>query len=420
MKLSFLSSLLAVAVTSAGSTRFRYERPILTTPGLPTQTCMTVDAELFAHAAPGLADLRLFHGSAEIPYVVRTAEPVTATQTTLTALNLGLRNGQANFDAVIPGVTYSDVALDIATRNFIATVTVTGKQATGANPQTRLGSFTIFDLSGQKLGRSTVLHLPTSNFKYLHFQVAGPVKPEDISGLSVVREPNSQIAFTPVAASAKVNQQGHTSVIEFTVPAHVPVDRVFFQPGAKPAAFTRDVSVTIASIQGRPATEEDEPPQPTTFSGNILRLHRLEDGQQIDEDRFAVGANNSMFAEGTRWIISVENGDDPPLILQYVQLEAQSRSLCFESVGSGPYSLFYGDPSLTSPHYDYATLFTSVKNPAQAVAGPEQLNPAYQRPADRRPFTERHPALLWASLLLTLSLLGTVALRSASSTERPA
>jgi len=113
---------------------------------------------------------------------------------------------------------------------------------------TRIGSFTVFDLTGQKLSRSTVLHLPELDFRFLHFSVAGPLKPESITGLSVERLPASQPEYQTVAESAQVTQKGRSSVLEFTVPAHLPVDRIAFLPGASPALFSRDVSIKVAPL----------------------------------------------------------------------------------------------------------------------------------------------------------------------------
>jgi hypothetical protein len=50
--------------------------------------------------------------------------------------------------------------------------------------------------------------------------------------------------------------------------------------------------------------------------------------------------------------------------------------------------------------------------------GPEEPNPAHQARPDGRPFTERHPALLWIALILVIAMLGGIALRSAKPAEQ--
>ena len=80
----------------------------------------------------------------------------------------------------------------------------------------------LFELTRQRLGRSTVLHLPRSDFRCLHFRVAGLLRPEDFGGLSVEKVPVEQPVYVMVAESNRVVQRNHRSVIEFTVPADVP------------------------------------------------------------------------------------------------------------------------------------------------------------------------------------------------------
>lgn len=94
-----------------------------------------------------------------------------------------------------------------------------------------------------------------------------------------------------------------------------------------------------------------------------------------------------------------------PLMPESVRLEMLERTLCFEAAEKARYTLFYGDPALAAPHYDYATLFTAKTDATQTVAGPEQRNPEYQSRPDERPFTEKHPALLWAALIVVIALL---------------
>jgi hypothetical protein len=413
MKLRAALLLVAVAVVSPELRYFQYERPVLGTPAVAAQTCLRLDAGIYAHASPGLADLRLYRGTVETPFVVRLAAPVQVPDTPISLLNVGRRGQQTVFDAAMPQGRYSDLDLGVVAQNFIATVAVSGSHAQG-DPATRLGSYTIFDLTRQNLGRSTVLHLPESDFRYLHFAIAGPVEPESVTGVSVVRLPASEPKYALVAESSQVTQKNHATLVELTVPAHVPVDRVVFTPGAEPAMFSRDVSVSVAPVAARPSSDDAEPAPPVAAGGNLLRLHSTQDGHRIDEERLAVDAPRVDFNTPAIWTIRIENGDDAPLALASVRLEMEQRDLCFEAAGGVRYTLYYGDPALAAPVYDYAALFSRDEHATQAAAGPEQPNPIYQARLDERPFTEKHPALLWVALVAVIALLGGIALRSAS------
>jgi hypothetical protein len=407
---------------------FRYERAIVPAAAAhpaanqasgTTQTCVALDATVFAHAAPGLSDLRLYRGTGgdakETPYVIRQETATEPSEASIAPLDLGRKGQQTTFEAAMPDTRYSDVDLDISAKNFVATVSVTGAQTTDGREGTELGLFTIFDLTGEKLGRSTVLHLPASDFRYLYFAIRGAVKPEDVHGLSVERVP-AKIQYATVASTEQVTQDGHSTVVKFQAPAHVLVDRVEFVPGAEPENFSRDVTVTVKRTG---ETKEDELPMMVSSSGNLLRLHGVHDGHQIDEEHLAVDAPYADLNTASQWTVAVDNGDDAPLDLKAVRLEMAERTLCFDAAAGASYTLFYGDAALAAPRYDYATLFTPEKNAAQATLGPEQANPQYVARPDTRPFTERYPWLLWVALVLVVVLLGAVALRTAKESAPP-
>ena len=408
MKISTLALLLAAAITPDVH-YFRYERSILDTPTQQAQTCIALDATVFAHAEPRLSDLRLYQGEKEVPYAVGLATPVEATQNNISPLNVGERDGRIVFDAAMPEGTYSDVELDIDARDFIASVDVFGSQSQADRTPTKLGTYTIFDFMRQKLGRSTVLHLPQTNFRYLHFRVDGPLKPEEVTGLRFSGFVKSQPQYIATAETSQVVQQGHETLIAFTVPAHVPVARVVFAGGQQPVNFSRNVTVTVAE-QGVASSGE------STLSpseGNILRIHATRNGRRIDEERLSVDSPARDGGRPTKWMVKVDNGDDPPLALESVRLEMLERNLCFDAKPGAMYSLYYGDPALSAPRYDYATLFTPEKGAKRGTLGPERENPGYHPRPDERPLTERHPALLWTALGLVVLILGGIALQSA-------
>jgi Protein of unknown function (DUF3999) len=416
MRFSAVLLLLTLAAPTPEIRYFHYERPLQNLPQTSGQACLALDAGIFAHAAPELADLRLYRDTTETAYVIQTSAPTAAAEQIIKPVNLGKRGGQTVFDADMPAGKYSDLQLDITGHDFIATVTVTGKQAQNGSAGTRIGSYTIFDLTKQKLGRSTVLHLPESDFRILHFSIAGPIAPDRVNGLSVTRLAATHPKYATVAESSSVAQKGHSSVIEFTVPANTPVDRVAFAPGPAPTNFSRNVGVSAVPNAPPKTVDADGPASPImNFSGNLLRVHRTQDGHRIDEEHLSVNAPQEDFNQPAKWTVTIENGDDAPLQIDSVRLQMLERRLCFDAAAGANYALYYGDAALEAPRYDYATLFTPQANTVQVQAGPEQPNPTFQPRPDDRPFTEKHPALLWVALGLAVVLLGFIALRSAKA-----
>jgi len=411
MKVAALVLLFSIAAVSPEIRYFRYERPLSVTQS-SGQTCAVIDPAIFPHAAPELADLRLYMDNAEIPYVIQLAEPLKAEEKSITPFNLGDRHGLTVFDAEMPEAHYRDVELAISARDFIATVNVAGSQSKAGSAQTRIGSYTVFDLTSQKLGRSTVLHLPESDFRFLHFSIAGPLKPDSVTGLSVEHLPARPPKYQSVAVSSSGENKGRSSLFEFIVPAHVPVDRLTLVPGPTPALFSRDVSIAVAA-QIAKSTDESEPARPSVYSGNVLRVHKVQEGHTIDEERLSIDVPSPQSESATKWTVTIDNGDDAALMPETVRLEMVERSLCFEAIASRQYTVFYGDSALTAPRYDYAKLFVAQPDPMSVSAGAESQNAAFQQRPDARPFTEKHPALLWAALIAVVTVLGGIALQSA-------
>jgi hypothetical protein len=416
--------LLLMAAPAAEQRYFEYERPVARDTKVAGQSCVMLDPAVFAHASLGLGDLRLYRGSEETPFALRTRSLEEPAGVSVTPLNLGSRDGRVVFDAAMPEGRYKDLELAVDGQDFLATVTVTGGDAEGG-AGTKLGEYTIFDLTGQQLGRSTVLHLPESDFRYLHFVVAGPVEAKSFTGISVGRVPMAMARYVTVAASSSPVEKGRDTVFTFPVERGVAVDRLVVEPGARPAEFSRDVTVAVAAedkeedrgdLQGRSGAQGGAGLQGQfSLQGRLLRVHRRVNGRAIDEDRLGMELSAGAGDVARVVTVAIHNESDAPLVLNSVRLEMVERDLCFEAAAGAGYALFYGDAGLEAPRYDYAQLFAAQAHPAMAQLGAETRNAGYVARPDGRPFTERHPWLLWVGMVAVIGVLAGVALRTGKS-----
>jgi hypothetical protein len=383
------------------------------------QSCAPLDADVFAHSAPSLPDLRLYSAAREVPYALHTpAALIKAPAVQPNILNLGRRGSSIAFDASMNAREYSTVELRIDATNFIASAVVSGGQTAGG-PHTRLGSYTVFDLTAQKLGRSTVLHLPASNFPWLHFEITGPFKVQDVSGLVIPQIPAREEVFTLVATAGPAAQQSRSTVFSVDISANVPVSRIQFLAPAMPFNFSREVTIQAKTLTASTSGTDGER-YPAATSGALRRIHMVHNGDHIDDEHLSLDAFGlAPSPVKTRWTITVDNGDDPPIDWAAVRIEMRQTSLCFDASGAQAYTLMYGDSALSAPRYDYAALFQAEDKPGPATLGVEQPNPQYQSRPDPRPFTEQHPALLWIALVVVILTLGAVALRSGKRMRAP-
>jgi hypothetical protein len=356
-------------------------------------------------------------------------------------LNLGMRSGRVSFDLEMPRRPYTSVALDLAERDYIAIADVTGSTSLDFANATNLGRFTLFDLSAQHLSNSTSMALPESSFAYLHVELSLSAAPGRAASATPLNRPGivkaanvppsreAQTVYTTLQQTSTVIQRGRESIATFEVPVHEPVERIAFAlvPGFK-GNFSRAVQITARVVPGsNPVLGEDEssgqdqsPPANEVEAGSILRVHETEDGHDLAQESLAVpAAIGSNMQHAARLEVAIENGDDPPLPVSSVSLEMRQRRICFDpSFGASPLTLYYGDSALDAPTYDYSKLFRPAAMPLTATLAPETLNPNFEARPENRPFTERHPELLWIVLLAVVCVLALTAIRAAKRLPR--
>jgi len=398
------------------------------------RACAVLDATVFAHAAGrSMGDLRLYSGRVETPFALIENEPEAADVQTASVRNLAMRGGDVEFDLAMPARPYTDVALKLGGKNFVAAARVSALLSKDA--ATQLGTFPLFDLSQQGLSRSTTLTLQEATFETLHVvlhltSVDGSpypgLTPQMVEGAEVPPSREAQTLYTPVAATSTVVQKDKQSVITFQIPAHVPVERVrFLLAPTFTGEFSREVTVLAKGTSDVRFTKDHNLDEflREKISGEVWRIARngAGSGPAIHHEKLSVDAEiASNLREPATVTVAVENGDDAPLPIQSVQLEMRQWTMCFEAVSGASYMLRYGDPALHAPMYDYARQFQPQANVISAQLGPELVNADYHPRPDERPFTERHPELMWVVVLLVVAALGGTALHSIKAKKHKA
>ncbi len=430
MKPLLLLLLLQITTTPPEPRYFHHTRTIQAPSG--AQSCAILDAPIFLHAAPPLADIRLYTGPpaslSELPYVITTSQSTLLPPDPARLLNLGLHGHSITFDLAMPPRPYTQLTLDLDGHDFLASATLTGTQSLG-HPGATLGTFTLFDLTAQHLSRSTSIPLQESTYPFLHVELSVTPAPGShfaatpamVHGASVPPNREAQTLYTPFATTTQFTQRGHDSIATLALPAHIPVERVAFTLApvvdGKPdhTNFSRTVRITAAAAH--PSSHDRHLAPPETLSGEISRVNLTEAGQKISQQSLSIPATlGENTTDDATVEIAVQNGDDHPLPLAAVTLEMRQRSLCFQTPeGPSPtaLTLAYGDPTLAPPIYDLARLFNPASPTRPATLLAEQPNPLYTpRPTPQRSLTDRHPELLWLALLAVIGVLAVVAFRS--------
>jgi uncharacterized protein DUF3999 len=405
------AALLAVIFAGPALSYFKYQRPLQATPG--GQRYVAVDEAIWKNARPDLGDLRLYSGQQEVPYALTVERGSRESDNKdVRVLQQSVVGGKSQFVIDMADVAeYDHIALKLAAKNFVAHARVEGQDDLHGKNWALLAEPILYDLSKEDLGGNSVLRLPLSTYKYLRVTIDGPVKPDDVLGATSEFRQEQKAVWRNAGGAPTVaeqpattvrgesSRQGKATVLTFAVPENVPLDRVTLDIDPAQPNFRRSVQVT---------DDKDV----YIGSGEIDRIHMVRSGQKIDSDEHDV----SFSAVGHKTIkVIIYNGDDPPLKLNSARLQQLERRIYFDAPASGQVTLYYGDEKLEPPVYDYAKLFLLAKDAAPAQLGGEVANAAYTGRPDERPWTERHPAVLWIAIVAAVLVLGAIALRSVKS-----
>ncbi len=366
------------------------------------QHYIALDENVWQHAHPDLADLRIYSGEKEIPYILTIERGGSQIEKKkLIVLQPGTLGGKIQFLLEMTDIPrYDRVELKLRTKNFVAHARVEGADYPHGTQWSHLGTTTLYDLSDEKLGHNSTLQIPVTTFKYLRVTVDRSVKPSDIESATAGMTLAQKAVWRDLSEAPKQAQQGRDTVFTFSIPQNVPVERVLLSIDPSQGNFRREMEIQTDNGM-------------RSGSGEISRIHMQRNGQRIDVEQPWLDVQGT--GPGPLKVI-IHNGDDVPLKITDAHLQQYERRINFDSESGANLKLYSGDEKLEAPIYDYAKLFQKDANAKPVQLNAEEANAAYTGRPDDRPWSERHPALLWVAIIGAVLVLGGIALRSMKST----
>jgi hypothetical protein len=389
--------LAVLLVTSPAIPYFKYQRK-LAAPGANGQHFAAVDEIIWRHAQQNLDDLRIYSAGKEIPYARKTMYGSLQTeQKSVRLLQPATLGGKTQFLLDMSGVSeYDRITLDLAAKNYIAHARVDGQDDAHGTKWANLGTTTLFDLSDEKLGRNSTLQIPTSTYRYLRVSVDGVLKPSEVHGGTAGIERGQQAVWRDLSIEPKRTEEGKDTVLTFESSGNIPTERLQLTIDPSQENFQRGIEIQASSGW-------------TTRTGEVRRIHMTRNGQKIDVEQTSLGLE--AIVQG-RLRAVIHNGDDAPLKITSARLQQHERRIYFDCDAATPLELYYGDEKLNAPVYDYAQLFQADANAGPVQMEAEQANAGYSGRPDERPWSERHPTVLWAAIVAAVAVLGGIAVRS--------
>ena len=392
--------LACVLLGSPSLSYFKHERPIqLSGAG---QQYVIVDETLWKHARSDLGDLRLYAEEIETPYsLITEGGSQERERTDVPVLQQSTVAGKMQFLIDMSLLAeYDHVDLKLSTKNFVAHARVEGQDDPHGQHWASLGESILYDLSKENLGGNHMLRLPRSTYKYLRVTIDGAVKPDEVHGATSEMGEDQPARWRDVSSTPAQEQKAKDTVFIFQIAENVPVERVVFAVDPNQPNFWRRIEIQNGKGDW-------------LASGEINRIHMVRGGHKIDSEDQNVDFRNNGPNSGLKTIkVIIHNGDDPPLKLTGASLQQLERRIYFAAPDQSPVKLYYGDEKLEPPVYDYAKLFQRDKAAVAAQLGPEASNAAYTGRPDDRPWSERHPVVLWIAIIAAVVILGLSAIRS--------
>jgi hypothetical protein len=399
-----LSCLLAVSADLPDKWRpWRYSRAVSEDASLSNGPAeIRLPWEAIAHCSMGCADLRLIDRQGqEVPYELITNRAATHSETYGAAIIensfVAGKYTQVVGDLGQRAQFYDRLQVETGASDFIvwAEVALSDDQKTWriVEPRAPIARFRKRSVDGTQ-----TIAFQGLNSRYVRVRILAAEQKFDVTGLTVRNEESlpAELAAVPaVFETARVEDPTESAWATNLVSSRVPVSELRFSSDSE--EFYRAVRIS-ASEDGKA----------WSYRGSGI-IYRYKQDDKIREsltiDFYEWPANELMRVE-------VLNGNDRALSNVKLSLFAVPRKLVFKHQAGQAYRLLYGNQRTTAPQYDLGHfLEAGPSKPVYLVlsVGPEEATTNYQDP---RPFTERHPEVLWISLGVAILLIGLTAIKT--------
>jgi Protein of unknown function (DUF3999) len=415
MKRWFSYLLLVIAVCSAAAfatdlpsawRSWRYSRSI-DSQHADILNYITIDREIFARSENRLSDLRIIDNlGQELPYELRSRIATPPQPVNVPAILRENSYVPGQFTQVIVDLGdhpsfHNSLRVQTPESDFINWVVVAASDDAHlwriVNPRAPISRFRKENLEG-----SQTIRYSDNNARYLRLRIMEPVDQFRVMSVDVFSSPGVEkeaprTSSVPLTAMLSPEAAGAASQTQWMVDlgsATIPVAELNFETSQ--SVFYRPVRIL---------TSRDAKEWQAVAGGEIYR--------------FVVGGKTEESLRvrpyelwGPRyWRVEILNGNDDPLSSIQMSLAMSSRFVLFHPKQDHTYRLLYGNVRATAPQYDLARTLRIQPNDVMLSPslGPEETTSNY---ADPRPFTERHPNLLWLALGVAVILLGYAALRA--------
>jgi hypothetical protein len=401
-----VSALLLVLFASA-----TWEQPIEVSQ--PGRLAVVIDRHVYAKARPDLADLRVVDESGRlVAYLLERTSTVAISPLQPAPLNREFEKGRSESVTLDFGGVVKKHALQLRLSgdNFRRHVSVEGSDD-GRSWSTLTEDAYVFAVPGVPAARFETVRFPENDRRYLRVRVEydepGTRRIEILSvlGLAGPQRVASTSLLRPRLTRIEDPGRHETQVVLDLAVRAQPFEEFRLEIDA--ASFFRAVSV-----EGRrdPApAAAGQLPEPLRWAAlGEAAVYRYTEHGRVREQLGIVLQGRERAVR-----LRLHNRDDQPLAISSVSVLVPIERVLFEAHSGRSYRLQYGAPNATAPSFDLAR---TAGDPASWGASASVVGLGAARPIapgqDTRPWTERHPRLLWIGLVAVVAALGSITWRA--------
>jgi Protein of unknown function (DUF3999) len=400
--LLFAMAMLAATPLPVAWRHWRYSRAIeLPAADSARLISMLVPQDVYAHAAPLLADLRVIDANgAPIPYALRSREQIEEFTPPYKPAILENSFSPGNYTQIILDLGnyrafHSSARIETYESEFMEWVEI------DASDDARVWRIVeerapIFRFSREGHAGTNVVRYSPNNARFLRLRILDGSKLFRIEGVQILVNPARQPErerFDARLLPAKPHAPNQTAWFADLGAGHAPLRDVRFQVG--PQEFVREVTIQSSRDGSRWFL---------VGTGEIYRFTQL--NRQCEELSVAISGTPERYLR-----VEIANGNDKPLGGVVPTLYMATRRIVFEQEPGSSYRLLYGQSRAKPPQYDFARRVNQQRMDAALVAqaGPEEVNSDW---TDPRAWTETHGFVVWLGVGFAVLLLGYTAIQS--------
>jgi hypothetical protein len=409
---SFIAFLAFAAELPDKWRRWRYSRAVQTSQtDSDSPAEVLLPWEMYAHCQPGCQDVRITNSSGEeVPFLLQGRR---ATRNMEEHAARVIENSfvadqytQVIGDLGESHVSYDRVKVETSRPDFIvwAEVALSDDAKTWRVVEARAP---IARFRSRAVDGTQTIPFQGLSSRYIRVRIADSTAQFPVSGISVLQEESYQAVRTRevTAAFSQEKSSDPTERIWRTTltSSNQPLSEL--QIATDTPEFYRAVRISGSS---------DGQEWSYWGSGVVYRYTQGNRTRELLRVDFPEATGNRLLR------VEVINGNDEPLANLQLSLAAVPRELAFKQLAGQQYRLIYGNEKALRPQYDLGHYFDSGARKLVyriLALGPEEETANYRDP---RPFTERHPEVLWSALGAAILLIGFTAIKALRSTGKPA